>query len=86
MLSPERSIEVQRLLGADIVMAFDQLVPATADARRGAGRGDGAVDALGEAVARRVRCAAASMRGARRCSGSSRAGSTRAAPGVAPTR
>lgn len=29
MLSPERSIEVQRLLGSDIVMAFDQLVPAT---------------------------------------------------------
>jgi queuine tRNA-ribosyltransferase len=30
LLSPERSIEVQRLLGSDIVMAFDQLVPATA--------------------------------------------------------
>ena len=30
MLSPERSIEAQRLLGSDIVMAFDQLVPATA--------------------------------------------------------
>ena len=30
MLTPERSIEVQRLLGSDIVMAFDQLVPATA--------------------------------------------------------
>jgi queuine tRNA-ribosyltransferase len=29
MLTPERSIEVQRLLGSDIVMAFDQLVPAT---------------------------------------------------------
>ena len=29
MLSPERSIEVQRLLGADIVMQFDQLVPTT---------------------------------------------------------
>jgi len=27
MLSPERSIEVQRLLGSDIVMQFDQLVP-----------------------------------------------------------
>ncbi len=27
MLSPERSIEIQRLLGSDIVMAFDQLVP-----------------------------------------------------------
>ena len=30
MLTPERSVEVQRLLGADIVMAFDQLVPTTA--------------------------------------------------------
>jgi queuine tRNA-ribosyltransferase len=30
MLSPERSIEIQRLLGSDIVMAFDQLVPTTA--------------------------------------------------------
>ena len=29
-LSPERSIEVQRLLGSDIVMAFDELVPASA--------------------------------------------------------
>jgi queuine tRNA-ribosyltransferase len=36
MLSPERSIEVQRLLGSDIVMQFDQLVPtsATAEAQR----------------------------------------------------
>jgi len=30
MLSPERSIEVQRLLDSDIVMAFDELVPASA--------------------------------------------------------
>jgi queuine tRNA-ribosyltransferase len=30
MLSPERSIEVQRLLGSGIVMQFDQLVPADA--------------------------------------------------------
>lgn len=30
MLSPERSMEVQELLGSDIVMAFDQLVPASA--------------------------------------------------------
>ena len=29
MLTPERSIEVQRLLGSDIAMAFDQLVPTT---------------------------------------------------------
>ncbi len=38
MLSPERSIEVQRLLGSDIVMAFDELVPTTSTAaqQRGA--------------------------------------------------
>jgi queuine tRNA-ribosyltransferase len=30
MISPERSIEIQRLLGSDIVMAFDELVPTTA--------------------------------------------------------
>ena len=30
LLTPERSIEIQRLLGSDIVMAFDQLVPAGA--------------------------------------------------------
>jgi queuine tRNA-ribosyltransferase len=30
MLSPERSMEIQGLLGSDIVMAFDQLVPTTA--------------------------------------------------------
>jgi queuine tRNA-ribosyltransferase len=30
LLSPERSVEVQRLLGSDIVMAFDQLLPASA--------------------------------------------------------
>jgi queuine tRNA-ribosyltransferase len=30
MLSPERSMEVQTLLGSDIVMAFDQLLPAAA--------------------------------------------------------
>jgi len=30
MLTPERSVEIQRLLGSDVVMAFDELVPATA--------------------------------------------------------
>jgi queuine tRNA-ribosyltransferase len=29
LLTPERSIEIQRLLGTDIVMAFDELVPTT---------------------------------------------------------
>jgi queuine tRNA-ribosyltransferase len=32
MISPERSIEIQRLLGSDIVMAFDELVPTTSTA------------------------------------------------------
>ena len=31
MLTPERSVEVQRLLGSDIVMAFDELVPTTSE-------------------------------------------------------
>jgi len=30
LITPERSVEIQRLLGADIIMAFDQLVPAAA--------------------------------------------------------
>ncbi len=30
MITPERSMEIQRLLGSDIVMAFDELVPTTA--------------------------------------------------------
>jgi queuine tRNA-ribosyltransferase len=34
LLTPERSIEVQNLLGSDIVMAFDQLLPATATAQQ----------------------------------------------------
>jgi queuine tRNA-ribosyltransferase len=34
MLSPERSIEVQRLLGSDIVMQFDQLVPSDAPEKK----------------------------------------------------
>ena len=33
MLTPERSIEVQRLLGSDIVMAFDELVPTSSNPR-----------------------------------------------------
>jgi queuine tRNA-ribosyltransferase len=34
MLSPERSMEIQRLLGSDIVMAFDECPPANVDAKR----------------------------------------------------
>lgn len=34
MLSPERSMEIQRLLGSDIVMCFDECPPNGADAKR----------------------------------------------------
>ncbi|NIJ35380.1 queuine tRNA-ribosyltransferase [Sphingopyxis panaciterrae] len=34
MLSPERSMEIQRLLGSDIVMAFDECPPNGVDAKR----------------------------------------------------
>src|SRR5436305_3128233 len=34
MLTPERSVEVQRLLGSDIVMAFDELVPTTSSVKQ----------------------------------------------------
>ena len=76
MLSPERSIEIQRLLGSNITMAFDELVPTTTGAR-GAGRGDGAVDALGAPQPRRLRRRRRSCRGATRSSASSRARSTK---------
>ncbi|MEQ8309127.1 MAG: tRNA guanosine(34) transglycosylase Tgt [Sphingopyxis sp.] len=36
MLTPERSMEIQRLLGSDIVMAFDECPPAGVDAKRAA--------------------------------------------------
>ena len=53
MLTPERSMEIQGLLGSDIVMAFDQLVKTTepVEAQRG---GDGALDALGGTLAREL--------------------------------
>ena len=57
-------------------MAFDELVPTTATRER-AGRGDGAVDALGAALARRRSSAAAIMPKRRRSSASSRARSTK---------
>src|SRR3546814_19618598 len=34
LLTPERSIELQRLLRSDIVMAFDECPPAGVDAKR----------------------------------------------------
>ena len=62
MISPERSIEIQRLLGSDIVMAFDQLVPTTStpeaqleameSSMRWAKRSRGAFDGGGEHATR----------------------------------
>ena len=60
-LTPERSIEMQDALGADIVMVFDECTPYPADARGGA-RVDAADAALGEAQPRRVRRAEARPR------------------------
>ena len=54
MLSPERSIEVQRLLDSDIVMQFDQLVPTTSTEQ-----------AQREAMERSIRWATAQPRGVR---------------------
>ena len=51
LLTPERSIEIQRLLGADITMAFDECTPVPGRARGGRSV-DGIVDALGRALAR----------------------------------
>ena len=61
-LSPERSIEIQRLLDSDIVMAFDELVPTTSTAEvqaeamarsmRWARRSRAAFDAGGDHAAR----------------------------------
>ena len=47
MLTPERSMEIQRLLGSDIVMAFDECTPFRRMRPRRA-RVHGAVDALGK--------------------------------------
>jgi len=52
MLTPERSMEIQRLLGSDIVMAFDELVPTTTTR-----------DAQARAMARSMRWAARSRAG-----------------------
>jgi hypothetical protein len=49
MLSPERSMEIQKLLGSDIVMCFDEC-PALPAERRGGRARHAAVDALGGAV------------------------------------
>ncbi len=55
MLSPERSIEIQCLLGSDIQMQLDECIELPADAQGSRAR-DGAVAALGGALAMRSRC------------------------------
>ena len=53
MLTPERSMEIQMNLGADIAMAFDECPPYPAPAGGGRG-GDGAHHPLGAAEPRRA--------------------------------
>ena len=80
MLTPERSMEIQRLLGSDIVMAFDECPPTGADAKRA--EGDGALDALGEASrdgVRRGRRHADARRAVRHPAGRARRGAARSA-------
>ena len=55
LLTPERSMEIQRLLGSDIVMAFDEC-PRADQPREVIAALDGTVDALGEAQPRCLRC------------------------------
>ena len=78
MLTPERSIEIQCLLGADIQMQLDECIELPASGRSRAG--DGAVAALGRAVARRLRRRSRSR--GRRCSASCRAASRRSCGGA----
>ena len=54
MLSPERSIEIQCLLGADIQMQFDECIELPAE-RKEIETGDATLAALGGAVKARVR-------------------------------
>ncbi len=53
-LSPERSIDTQKAIGADIMMVLDQCVPSDRRTQRGARR-DGADSSLGAAQPGRPR-------------------------------
>ena len=75
LLTPERSMEIQRLLGSDIVMAFER-VPGAARDRGGGGGEHAPLDALGRAVARRLR-RRAGTRAVRHPAGRGHAGSAR---------
>ena len=72
-LSPERAIEIQTLLGADIVMQLDECIKLP-DTRGRARARDAAVAALGRALQARLRERAAP---AARCSASCRAATIR---------
>ncbi len=84
MLSPERSMEIQRLLGSDIVMALTSWCPrrrpAMSRPRRWSDR------CAGRAARARASTAAASMPSARPCSASSRARSTNSFESSPPMR
>jgi queuine tRNA-ribosyltransferase len=68
MLTPERSMQVQRDLDADIAMIFDECTPYPATEEEGA-QVDAAVAALGRAQPRRVRAVAESTRAVRHRAG-----------------
>ena len=53
-LTPERSMEIQRLLGSDIVMAFDECTPFPAE-KNVAAELHAALDALGHPLSHRLR-------------------------------
>ena len=63
MLTPERAVEIQCLLGSDIQMQLDECIELPAERDR-AERGDGAVAALGGARAHRVRAPGEARSGA----------------------
>ena len=63
MLTPERAVEIQCLLGADIQMQLDECIELPAEQQGGRAR-HGAVAALGRARARRLRRAGSAGAGA----------------------
>jgi hypothetical protein len=76
--TPERVMQIERILGADVIMQFDNVVPGQSEGRPGT-RGDGAERALARALRRGVRAArgAQTTRDDRCCSPIVQGGSTR---------
>ena len=75
-LTPERAIEIQTLLGADIVMQLDECIKLPATRGRARAR-DAAVAALGRALQARLRERAAGPRAVRHRAGRRRRGAAR---------